>query len=140
MGAILALLGSVFGKGITGLFNMKEKQADVMQTALGTLGTVADGDTAQMTAAAEAITAVYTSGNFLERSWRPLFMYVTIGLIIARWFGYAPPNLQPSEVDHLYNFLYIGLSGYIPLRSIDKWMLGFQVGSLLKTFISKKVL
>lgn len=136
IGGILSLISSVAG----GIFGMKRAQGEAVQAAIGTLGEVSTSDMEQAQAAATAITAVYMNGNFIERSWRPLFMYVVIVLIVARWFGYCPPELTASEVDHLYNFMYIGLVGYMPLRSLDKWMMGFQIGGLLKSYMQKKIL
>lgn len=136
----IASLFSFLGTAVGGLFGMKQKQAEVVSTAISTIKDVTSGDSAQAAAAAQAITSLYQFGNVLERSWRPLFMYIDMALIVARWFGWSPPYLTPVEVEHLYTFLYIGLVGYIPMRSLDKWMLGFQIGSVLKKFIEKKVL
>lgn len=136
----IASLFGMLGTAVTGFFGLKAKQGEVVEKAIGTFETVAKGDSEQAAAAANAIKAVYEHGNGLERSWRPLFMYICMGLIVARWFGYAPSNLSPAEVEHLYTFMYIGLSGYITLRSLDKWMMGFQIGSVIKNFVTKKLL
>lgn len=138
-GLLTGIVG-VLGSAVTGLFGLKQKQGEVVGQAIGTLTSIAKSDTDQANAAANSIKAVYEHGNALERSWRPLFMYICMGLIVARWFGYVPSDLSTTEVEHLYAFMYIGLSGYITLRSLDKWMMGFQIGSLLKTFIAKKLL
>jgi hypothetical protein len=133
-------LFSFLGTAVGGLFGLKQKQGEVVEKAIGTFEALAKGDTDQANAAANAIKAVYEHGNLLERSWRPLLMYVCMSLMVARWFGYSLPSMGAAEVEHLYTFMYIGLSGYITLRSIDKWMMGFQIGSLLKSFITKKLL
>ena len=134
--SIAGLLSTIF----KGVFGFKKDQADTVQTALKTFNAVTNSEQAYFAASAASIASVYEKGSFLEKNWRPSLMWVCIGLIIARWFGYSPPGLTPEEITHLYTFIYIGLGGYIPLRSIDKWMQGFQIGAILKTFIQKKVL
>lgn len=136
---ITALLG-VVGSAIGGLFGMKKDQANVVQGALKSLDGLAGSDGVQAKAAAASIAALYVNGGWLERSWRPTLMWVTMGLIIARWFGYVPPGIDAEEINHIYTFLEIGLVGYIPLRSVDKALRGFQIGSILKKYIEKKVL
>src|SRR3990167_3327262 len=122
---------------VSSIFGFKEKQTEVVSTALNTFNAISEQDKDYFAASAAAIDAVYTKGSWIETNWRPALMWVCIGLIIARWFGYAPPGLTPEEVTHMYTFIYIGLGGYIPLRSIDKWMQGFQIGAILKEFIKK---
>lgn len=134
--AAIAGVGSI----VSSIFGFKGKQTEVVSTALNTFGAVSDSDKAYFAASAAAIDAVYTQGSWIEKNWRPCFMWVCIGLVAARWYGYAPPNLTPTEVDHLYTFIYIGLGGYMPLRSLDKWMQGFQIGGVLKNLIQKKIL
>src|SRR3990167_4374531 len=131
--SIAGLLSTIF----TGIFGVKKEQSDTIERALKTFGDVSNSDQAYFAASASAITSVYTKGSWIETNWRPALMWTCIGLIIARWFGYAPPGLTPEEVTHMYTFIYIGLGGYIPLRSIDKWMQGFQIGAILKEFIKK---
>lgn len=127
---ISGVIGSIFG--------FKKKQTEVVTSALKTFDAISDQDKAYFAASATAIDAVYTKGSWLERTWRPALMWVCIGLVIARWVGFEPPGLTPEEITHLYTFIYIGLGGYMPLRSLDKWMQGFQIGSVLKNIIQKK--
>lgn len=140
MGAIFGGVFSLLGSAVTGLFGMKKEQGEVVSKAIDSLQAIANGDSSQATATAAAITALYQYGNVLERSWRPLLMYIIIGMLGARWFfGVVPPHMTQTEIDMVYNLLQIGLIGYMPLRSLDKWMAGFQIGNVLKTFISKKL-
>lgn len=132
---LISLLGSIFG----GIFGLKKEQAETLNKALDSLTTISDSDKAYFAAVATAIDAVYTKGSWIERTWRPVLMWVCTGLIVSRWFGWAPPGLDATEINHMYTFVYVGLGGYIPLRSVDKWMQGFQIGNLLKKFIEKKI-
>lgn len=136
---ITGLFG-LLGQAIGGLFGMKKEQGEIVGKAIDSLQSIANGDSSQATATAAAINSLYQYGNILERSWRPLLMYLIIGMLVARWFfGYVPPFITTNEVDTVYRLLEMGLIGYMPLRSLDKWMTGFQIGSVLKTFISKKL-
>lgn len=140
MGGIFGGLFGLLGQAVGGIVGLKKAQGEVIGESIKSLQGISEGDSAQATAAAAAITALYQHGNFLERSWRPLLMYTIMGMLVARWFfGYVPPFITPSEVAQVYELLTIGLIGYLPLRSLDKWMTGFQIGSVLKTFISKKL-
>ncbi len=139
MGIIVSLLG-VAGSFIKGMFGLKESQAKVIGQALGSLKDVNQSDSEHARAVGNAIEAVYTHGNWLERSWRPMFMWMVMIIIISRFFGYVPPNISPEEISYLYDFMLIGLGGYIPLRSVEKIFKGAQLGKLLQTFIQKKIL
>jgi len=133
--SILGLIGKVFG----GVSDLRKQQGDLVGKALDGVEGITAADKAYFTASAQSIEALYRGGGWLERGWRPTFMWVIMGLIVAKWFGYIPPGITEGEAEHIYMFMYIGLSGYIPLRSLDKWMMGFQIGSLLKEFIRKKL-
>lgn len=134
--AAIAGLGNIF----SGIMGFKGKQVEAVTGALNTFDAISQQDKAYFAASAAAIDAVYSKGSWIERTWRPALMWACIGLVLARWFGYVPPGLSPTEVEHLYTFIYIGLGGYMPLRSLDKWMQGFQIGSVLKNLITKKLL
>jgi len=134
--AIIGLGSSIF----TGLFGMKKDQADVVRDAFKMVDGVTNSDAAYFSASQAAISSVYQHGGFLERGWRPALMWVCIGLVIGRWYGYLPPGLDATEIEHLYDFVYIGLGGYMPLRTVEKITKGLQLGSILKTFINKKIL
>ena len=133
-----ALLGTL-GSAIGGFFGMKKEQGKVVSDAVSTIGDVTKADSERAQASADAIVAVYKYGGAYERAMRPTIGYIFTGLIVARWFGFTPVDLPEAEVAHLYQVLYIVLSGYIAARSLDKWMMGFQIGSVLKTFIEKKL-
>lgn len=72
------------------------------------------------TAQAEIVKAEAASGNSLTSSWRPITMLVFVGLIVARWFGWAAPNLSPEEYIKLWDIVEIGLGGYVIGRSGEK--------------------
>ena len=41
-------------------------------------------------------------------------------LIVARWFGWAAPNLSEAEYLKLWSIVEFGLGGYVVGRSVEK--------------------
>ena len=67
-----------------------------------------------------AVIVAEASGNWLQRSWRPLLMLTFAGLIVARWFGYSAPNLSEAEMLRLWDIVNLGIGGYVVGRSVEK--------------------
>jgi hypothetical protein len=74
------------------------------------------------TAQAQIVQAEASSGNWLASSWRPITMLTFVGLIVARWFGWAAPNLAEAEYLKLWDIVQLGLGGYVIGRSVEKVM------------------
>jgi hypothetical protein len=47
-------------------------------------------------------------------------MLVFVALIVARWFGFAAPNLSEAEYLKLWSIVEFGLGGYVVGRSVEK--------------------
>jgi hypothetical protein len=47
-------------------------------------------------------------------------MLIFAGLIVARWMGWAAPNLTESEYLKLWDIVQFGLGGYVVGRSAEK--------------------
>lgn len=60
------------------------------------------------------------SSHWLAANWRPLTMLTFTALIVARWFGWAAPNLSPDEYIKLWDIVQLGLGGYVIGRSAEK--------------------
>ena len=71
-------------------------------------------------AAAEIIKAEASSSSVLASSWRPITMLTFVALIVARWFGWAAPDLSQEEYIKLWDIVHIGLGGYIFARTAEK--------------------
>ncbi len=71
-------------------------------------------------AAADIVKAEAASGNWLASSWRPITMLTFLGLIVARWFGWAAPDLAEEEYIKLWSIVELGLGGYVVGRSAEK--------------------
>jgi hypothetical protein len=71
-------------------------------------------------AAASIVKAEAASPHWLAANWRPITMLVFVGLIVARWFGFAAPNLAEAEYLALWDIVQLGLGGYVIGRSAEK--------------------
>jgi hypothetical protein len=71
-------------------------------------------------AAAEIINTEAASQHWLAANWRPLTMITFVCLIVARWFGWAAPNLSEAEYIKLWGIVEFGLGGYVAGRTLEK--------------------
>jgi hypothetical protein len=71
-------------------------------------------------AASEIIKAEAASEHWLAANWRPLLMLTFGGLIVARWFGWAAPELSEAEYLALWDIVQLGIGGYTIGRSVEK--------------------
>lgn len=71
-------------------------------------------------AQADIVKTEAASTHWLAANWRPLLMLVFGGLIVARWFGWAAPNLTEAEYLKLWGIVEFGLGGYVVGRSVEK--------------------
>lgn len=77
------------------------------------------GQLAELDAVVKTLTADMT-GNWLQRSWRPILMLTFGGLIVARWFGFSAPGLSEPEYLKLWDIVQLGIGGYVMGRSGEK--------------------
>lgn len=101
--------------------------ADAAAAKLKLLELAQNGQLAELTADTDLakvggsiVLAEANSQSWLTRNWRPITMLVLLGLVVARWFGFAATNLQPSEYTQLWNLVQLGIGGYIAGRSVEK--------------------
>ena len=66
------------------------------------------------------ITAEASSESWLASNWRPVMMLTFGALIVARWFGWAAPNLSEAEYIKLWSILELGIGGYVIGGSVEK--------------------
>ena len=78
------------------------------------------GELAGLTAAAGIVQAEASSEHWLAATWRPITMIVFTGLSVARWFGWAAPELSEAEYLKLWSIVEFGLGGYVVGRSVEK--------------------
>ena len=75
---------------------------------------------ATFTAQAGIINTEAASSHWLAANWRPLLMLTFGALIVARWFGWAAPNLSEAEYLKLWSIVELGIGGYGVGRSAEK--------------------
>lgn len=90
------------------------------QAKLAMLELAQKGELTEFTARAEIIKTEAASTHWLAANWRPLTMLTFVGLITARWFGWAAPNLSEAEYIKLWSIVEFGLGGYVVGRSAEK--------------------
>lgn len=116
MDPVTAVL-NVGGKLIDRLFPDPTQKA---QANLALLELAQKGELTEFTARAEIVKAEAASSHWLAANWRPLVMLTFAGLIVARWFGWAAPNLSEAEYLKLWSIVEFGLGGYVVGRSAEK--------------------
>ena len=78
------------------------------------------GELVELTGRAEVVKTEAASGHWLAANWRPIVMLTFTGLIVARWFGWAAPDLSEAEYLQLWDIVELGLGGYVIARSAEK--------------------
>lgn len=78
------------------------------------------GELTPMIESAGIVRAEAQSGHTLAAVWRPVVMLTFAGLIVARWFGFAAPELSEAEYMKLWGIVEFGLGGYVVGRSVEK--------------------
>ncbi len=90
------------------------------QARLALMEMAQKGELAELTGRAEIVKAEAASEHWLAANWRPILMLTFGGLIVARWFGFAAPNLSEAEYIKLWDIVELGLGGYVIGRSVEK--------------------
>ena len=115
--ALLPILGPILGKVASNLFPDPEQQARAQQEmTIALLGHQREIESA----AASIIQTEAASSHWLAANWRPLTMITFVALIVARWFGWAAPDLSDAEYLKLWDIVELGLGGYVIGRSAEK--------------------
>ena len=78
------------------------------------------GELAEFAARADIVKTEAASDHWLAATWRPVLMLTFGALIVARWFGWAAPNLSEAEYIKLWDIVELGLGGYVIGRSVEK--------------------
>lgn len=140
---IIAAIFGFLGSSIKGLFGFKEAQVNIVNKTLDIVKGLDDNDASRVTATANALNAILTQGSWLEKNWRAFLMSALVLVIISSWFGYIPPHLNDvmsPQMQEYFKLLEIGLGGYIAKNGIVEIIKMFNMSSILKTMISKKIL
>lgn len=115
--ALIPALAPIIGDVVKSVFPDKDKAKEIESALIIKLN---ENATQLNIAAADIIKAEAQSESWLARNWRPMVMVVFAGLIVARWFGWAAPNLTEAEYLKLWSIVEFGLGGYVVGRSVEK--------------------
>ena len=115
--ALIPVLAPILGKVVGNLFPDPEQKAKAEAEMLRQL---MEHQAQIETAAASIIKAEAESTHWLAANWRPITMLTFLGLIVARWFGWAAPELSEAEYVKLWSIVEFGLGGYVVGRSVEK--------------------
>lgn len=115
--ALIPALAPIVGQIVGSLFpdptEKAKAEAEAMRQLLAHQGEIE-------AAAAKIIQTEAASTHWLAANWRPLLMLTFGGLIVARWFGWAAPNLSEAEYLKLWSIVELGIGGYVIGRSAEK--------------------
>lgn len=115
--ALIPVLAPILGKVVGNLFpdptEKAKAEAEVMRQLLAAQSEIEQ-------AASKIIQTEAASTHWLAANWRPLTMITFVVLIVARWFGWAAPNLSEAEYIKLWSIVEFGLGGYVVGRSVEK--------------------
>ena len=111
--ALAPIIGQIVGSLFPDPTEKAKAEAEAMRQLLAHQGEIE-------AAAAKIIQTEAASTHWLAANWRPLTMLVFVGLIVARWFGWAAPGLQEAEYLKLWSIVEFGLGGYVVGRSVEK--------------------
>jgi hypothetical protein len=115
--ALIPVLAPILGKVVGNLFPDPEQKAKAEAEMLRQL---MEHQAQIENAAASIIKAEAESAHWLAANWRPITMLTFLGLIVARWFGWAAPSLSEAEYIKLWSIVEFGLGGYVVGRSVEK--------------------
>lgn len=114
---MLAAVAPIVSRIVGSLFPDKDARAKAEAEAMKLL--IENQHELEM-ASAKVITTEAASQHWLAANWRPLTMCVFVCLIVARWFGFAAPDLSEAEYLKLWAIVELGLGGYVIGRTMEK--------------------
>jgi len=108
---------NIGGQLIDRLFPDEEKKNEAK---LALMEMAQKGELTELAGRVDIIKAEAASTHWLASNWRPILMLTFGGLIVARWFGFAAPDLTEEEYLKLWDIVQYGISGYIASRTLEK--------------------
>ena len=121
----MSILSSIFKKETTALVDSagrivddvitSKEEAAELKNKLST--TIFDSFLKVVNIQKEIILADST-GNWLQRGWRPIVMLIFAGLIVTYWFGWATPDKELAM--KILDIVQLGLGGMVIGRTVEK--------------------
>ena len=114
------MIGDIINLGTTIIDKLFPDKAKADEAKLRLLELQQAGELKELEAKAQIVNTEAASTHWLAANWRPLTMITFVGLIVARWFGWAAPELSEAEYLKLWSIVELGLGGYVVGRSLEK--------------------
>lgn len=113
-------ISAVIGIGTKVIERLWPDPAQASEAKLKLLELAQKGELTELVSRAEIVKTEAASSHWLASNWRPLLMLTFGGLIVARWFGWAAPQLTTEEYLKLWDIVELGLGGYVVGRTVEK--------------------
>lgn len=120
LAAILPALTGIIGQVVKSVFPNPEDELRRLEIENKLTIAMMEQSASLEKAAAEIVKAEAQGESSLQRNWRPIMMLTFGGLIVARWLGFAAPNLNEAEYLKLWDIIELGIGGYVIGRSAEK--------------------
>lgn len=140
MGWLTGALGLI-GNLVSGFFGLKQAQGQAVQGAIGLVDGINTSEAQDRVALANIIATEAASGSVFTNSWRPLTMYIFLGIVVSAWWGYVPPAFnQPMTpmLAEIFGIIKLGLGGYMGARTVEKIVGQINISRVLNRWIEKK--
>ena len=121
----IPFLGTIIA-GVTSIIDKVVPDKDLKERLKAELNGFLHVEIVSLIEARAKVLVAEMSGNWLQRSWRPILMLVIVGIVANNYLIYPYLNLfginaTPLELpDHLYSLMKIGVGGYVIGRSAEK--------------------
>lgn len=141
----MSILSNIFKTGVDETLKAVNGVVDTISTSddeklakKNELATIVTGALTQIAAYQAGVITAEASGNWLQRSWRPLLM-LSFGFIVVYTKFLAPCfNLPNTELEpDFWELLKLGIGGYVVGRSVEK-VADTVTKNVDLTFIKKK--
>ena len=115
--SILGAIGSKAGEQVSGIIDGLTTSDSEKSTAKAQLTEIVTNSLNEVTKAQADVLKTELTGNFLQRSWRPIVMLTFTAIIVVGAFR-TIPFLDSSSP--FWNLLELGLGGYVVGRSVER--------------------
>lgn len=123
LSSLVSAIGETVGRLTLPSREKKQLETELIETIIRHVGEMADKQT--------SIIRDEASGNWLQRSWRPLVMLTCAAIVIASTFTSSPIL---DDTSRFWNLLEIGIGGYIVGRGGER-----IAGTILKAITKTKI-
>ena len=122
----MSILSTIFGKGakeitdsVGGIIDKLSTSDDEKLNAKAKLTEIVLTSLNSLYNAQKDVLMKEMSGNWLQKSWRPLTMLTFVTLLVLRWTGLATHDLPIELESQLMEIIKLGLGGYVIGRSAE---------------------